>query len=75
MTRMGNTGQEMVTSGAWVKLGRQHYRHVSGIEIAYDCNQWTWKVSDGSSYSLLWVARHWAERLALENMPTRTEVH
>lgn len=59
----------MLASGAWCKVERKHYRHVSGIEIAYDCNRWLWKVSDGTCYSALWVARHWAEKMAREDMP------
>jgi hypothetical protein len=72
---MGNTGREMVQGGAWVKVNRKHYRHISGIEIAYDGNRWLWKVSDGTAYTLLWAARHWAEKLALEAMPAGAEVH
>jgi hypothetical protein len=62
MKRHGNTGHEMVNSGAWVKVARKHYRHVSGVEVAYDCNRYIWKVSDGTAWSSLWVARHNAEK-------------
>ena len=63
--RAGNTGREMVESGQGVKAGRKHYRHESGIEIAYNCNRWVWEiVGHGEAYTLLWAARHWAEKQA-----------
>lgn len=64
--RHGNTGIEMVASGSWVKVGRKHYRHVSGAEVVYDCNRWHWQVTGAGSwdglYGSLWVARHYAEK-------------
>lgn len=54
----------MVESGAWCKVSRQHYRHVSGAEIRYDCNRWVWQIVGGDAYTLLWVARHVVERSA-----------
>ena len=47
MMRHGRTDIEMVASGAWVKVGRKHFRHVSGVEVRYDSNAWLWKVSGG----------------------------
>jgi len=64
MGRHGNTGIDMVNSGAWVKVARKYYRHISGIEVAYDCNGYVWTVSDGSRWSSLWVARHNVEKMA-----------
>lgn len=69
MKRMGQTGREMVNSGVWAKVGKQHYRHASGVEIVYDCNHWVWKIRtpdgcDAGAYTLLWVARLTAEGLA-----------
>lgn len=66
--RHGNTGQELVNSGAWVKVGRKHYRHVTGVEVVYDCNRWGWRImaadgtSDGLVWSTLWVAAHYATK-------------
>jgi hypothetical protein len=59
-----NTGREMVASGQWAKIGKKHYRHVSGIEVWYDCNAWKWRTSLDKSlgWSALWVARYEVER-------------
>jgi len=66
--RQGNTGKAMVGSGAWVRVAKKHYRHVSGVEIVYRCNHWVWAVvEDGkpeTRWSMLWVARYEAERTA-----------
>jgi len=70
MTRMGHTGREMVESGAWVKLGKKHYQHSSGIEIRYDCNRWVWQIVGGHAFTLLWVARHEVERSAFAALST-----
>lgn len=63
----GNTSAEMVTSGAWVKVGRKHYQHVTGLEIKYNHNAWAWEtigtVRPGS-YKALWAARWHVEREA-----------
>lgn len=65
MKRMGNTGREMVESGAWVKLGSKHYSHISGAEIRYNSNRWVWEiVGRNEAYSLLWVARYNVEKVA-----------
>lgn len=64
MKRQGHTGREMVKSGAWVKVAKKHYRHISGAEICYDCNRWVWQILGGDAYTLLWVARHNVEKLA-----------
>lgn len=61
--RNGNTGREMVESGAWAKVGRKHYRHESGTEIKYDCNAWGWRINGGKQvWQALWAARHNAEK-------------
>lgn len=62
--RHGNTGIEMVNSGSWIKVGKKHYRHESGIEVRYDCNRYIWIVSTqpNHGYSTLWVARYEAEK-------------
>lgn len=66
MKRMGNTGVEMVNSGAWVKVAKKHYRHIDGAEVRYDCNRWGWEViGTGEFYELLWAARYRAEKLAV----------
>jgi hypothetical protein len=64
--RHGNTGVEMVASGAWVKVGKKHYRHVSGEEIKYDCNAWGWRAV-GRLYTTLWMARYEVEMVANVN--------
>jgi hypothetical protein len=55
------TDLDMVNSGAWNKVGKKHFRHVSGAEVRYDCNAWTWAVTgcaaDGERYSALHAAR------------------
>jgi len=72
--RMGNTGREMVASGAWVKLASKHYEHISGAVIRYDCNRWVWQIVGGDAYPLLWVARHAVERDAFAAMPASAVV-
>lgn len=44
MKRNGNTGREMVQCGEWVKVASKHYRHISGVEIRYNCNRWVWEI-------------------------------
>lgn len=50
------------TEGTWVKIARKHYRHITGIEVRYNCNRWLWEIiggpEDGSAYGTLWVAQH-----------------
>lgn len=70
MKRMGNTGREMVQTGAWVKVGRKHYAHISGVEVVYRCNDWAWEViGTGLMYQALWVAKQAAEKAGLAMMP------
>jgi hypothetical protein len=64
MNRMGNTGREMLESGAWMKVAAKHYLHVSGAEIIYDWNRWVWQIVGGDAYEALWVARYNVERKA-----------
>lgn len=67
--RMPNdTQKQMLASGSWIKVARKHYRHVSGVEVKYDCNQRGWEVSTkpGYYYSVLWAARYEAERAGSE---------
>jgi hypothetical protein len=57
----------MVNSGAWVKVAKQHYRHESGVEIKYRCNDWLWEVvgaseHDGYRWDTLKAARYFVER-------------
>jgi hypothetical protein len=53
--RMPNTAKTILTDGDFAKIGKKHYRHVSGDEIIYDCNAWAWRTPYGS-WSLLWPA-------------------
>ncbi len=65
MKRMGNTGREMVDSGAWIKVARKHYRHIDGIEVRYNGNRYAWEIlGKDEAYGLLWVARGRAEKLS-----------
>lgn len=54
------------TSGEWARVARKHYRHVSGIEIAYDHMAWNWQIiggrEDGNRYPTLSVAQYSATR-------------
>jgi hypothetical protein len=61
--RHGNTSREMLAGGTWVKVGRRHYRHVSGAEVKYDCGLRGW-ATGGWLYASLWAARDAAERAA-----------
>lgn len=71
--RAGHTHLDLRRSGQWAVVARRHYRHLSGIEVAYDCNRWSWVVSgpgmDPERYERLWVAQHRAERLGLVALP------
>jgi len=64
--RRGHTGREMVQTGEWVKVGKKHYQHVSGVEVVYDHNRWVWCIKGGpknnTCWSALWVAKHEVER-------------
>lgn len=63
--RHGHTGRELVESGAWIKVGKKHYRHVDGAEIRYDCNRWGWTVvGRPERWTALWVAAHYALKAA-----------
>lgn len=63
MKRMGHTGREMEASGEWVKIGRKHYEHISGVQIRYDCNRWAWEIIGRNElYTVLWAAKHRAEQ-------------
>lgn len=65
MHRHGNTATEMTESGEWSKVGRKHYRHVSGVEVRYDVNAWGWRVDGGSEvWDRLYVAKAEAEKVA-----------
>ena len=50
----------------WETIARKHYRHVTGIEVRYNCNLWQWEIiggaEDGLFYSRLWVAQSSALR-------------
>jgi hypothetical protein len=57
MYRMpNNTHEQMTASGLWAKVGRKHYRHVSGIEIKNDGSLWV-IVGKRLGYTSLWAAR------------------
>lgn len=60
--RRGHTGNEMVASGEWNKIGKKHYVHISGFEIKYDCMAWGWLVSNNKGiYQTLWAAKQIVE--------------
>jgi hypothetical protein len=54
------------TTGTWNRIASKTYRHLSGIEVAYDHNAWNWQIvggaNDGSRYQTLTVAQHYATR-------------
>lgn len=45
----------------WVKVGRRHYRHETGIEVTYDWNRFLWIAADSNAYTTL----HAAQRASL----------
>lgn len=57
------------TTGEWSKIAKKHYRHVSGVEVRYNCNRWAWEViggpDNGRAYAALWVAQHSATKEAV----------
>ena len=63
--RMDGTEKEMLASGQWVRVGKSHYRHVSGAEIKKR-HEGGWVVSTElkTIWSRLWVARHQVEKTA-----------
>lgn len=62
--RNTRTDLELVKSGQWAKVAKKHFRHVSGVEVTYDCNAWGWIVSTSPRqvWSTLEVAAHVAEQ-------------
>ena len=66
--RHGNTEREMVESGEWVKVARQHYRYINGSEITYDRNAWGWRIDGGNQlFNTLWVAKCEVEKACHRN--------
>lgn len=60
LTRLGNTGREIVASGEFRLLGKKHYAHVaSGLQIQYDRRKWAWVGSDGLAFTALHKAVSW----------------
>lgn len=56
-----------VLSGAWVKVGRSHYRHASGAEVRRNCNTSMWEISNAPAIDWpvrmsCWVAMMEVER-------------
>lgn len=41
--RNKRTDLQIVAAGDFAKVGKKHFRHVSGAEIKYDCNAWGWR--------------------------------
>ncbi len=37
------TDLQIITGGDFAKIGKKHFRHVSGAEIQYDCMAWGWR--------------------------------
>jgi len=44
--RNRRTDLQIVNDGDFVKVGKKHFRHVSGAEVKYDCNAWAWRACD-----------------------------
>lgn len=61
-TRPNRTDLDMLASGQWVRVGKRHYRHASGIEIRYDLKAYLWRgrggYHDGRAWETLGPARH-----------------
>lgn len=59
-----NDRAKPITRGTWEKIARQRYRHMSGIEVKYDCNAWAWEIvggsRDGEMYKTLNVSQYYA---------------
>lgn len=53
--RNTRTDIDLVNAGDFVKVGRKHFRHASGLEISYDCNTWRWR-----AVGQLWATLDWA---------------
>jgi hypothetical protein len=54
--RNTRTDLEIVNSGEFVKVARKHFRHVSGLEITFDCNRCGWRISDETGW--VWPNLH-----------------
>jgi hypothetical protein len=37
------TDLQIIADGDFAKIGKKHFRHVSGAEIQYDCMAWGWR--------------------------------
>lgn len=59
--RNTRTDKDMELSGDWIKLpkvgGKYAWRHESGVEVAYDCGAWLWRIDGGDGFKTLQVAR------------------
>jgi hypothetical protein len=54
--RNTRTDLDLVNAGDFVKVGRRHFRHESGLEITYDCNRSHWLAAGNAWQSLEWAA-------------------
>lgn len=68
--RNRRTDLDLVAAGDFVKVGRKHFRHVSGLEITYDGNRWSWRGA-GQLWSTLEVAAHNVRLAAAASNPER----
>ncbi len=60
MTRRSNTAIDIIQSGEFIKIGKKHYAHgVTGQEIKYDNNAFTWRTPDGTGFTVLHAAVSW----------------
>jgi hypothetical protein len=60
-----NARRTTSTKAGWTKMDRLTYQHVSGLKVRRNVNTNRWEVigaseNDGSSYSSLWLAMHYA---------------
>ena len=37
------TDLQIIADGDFAKIGKKHFRHVTGAEIQYDCMAWGWR--------------------------------
>lgn len=54
--RNTRTDLDLVAAGDFVKLGRRHFRHVSGLEITFDCTRRLWNAAGFAWQTLDWAA-------------------
>lgn len=52
---MARRAEVIETAGDFAKIGKQHFRHVSGREIKFNCMTWRWEAV-GSNFPTMTIA-------------------